>query len=172
METKTEKKKPKCCGDLVQFKEEYEKLRVKYKLPEFSKFAEDFDIERVVVEQEVTDFLIRNFRRIVNEKITAYLHFFETLMNPGAAPLFVIYMLKNATEEDKKKIEEIYKKLAKLEIGLIRLDSIYNEKNEAEFINKVYKEWQTLKVDINDLVTRFDDHFDFVNKEVKKGYFG
>jgi hypothetical protein len=70
--------------------------------------SEDFDIEKVL---EKEGFLLRNIRRAISEKIVAYLHFFETLINPSSPPMFVFSFLKNLNEKDKQGIKDCYKKI-------------------------------------------------------------
>lgn len=156
---------------IEEIKSEYEALKKKYSLPSFNELAEEFDIEKLA-EKEKTSFLLRDTRRVINEKLSAYFHLFETFRNPGTAPMFVILMLKNATETDAKTIEDLYKKMAKLEIESIKLDTIYNENLEAEFIKKISVEWQKIKKQIFDLIERFDSNFDSNSKETRKGYYG
>ena len=73
--------------DIQEIEKEYNPLKEKYNLPEFKKLAEDFDIEKVV--EKETSFLLREIRRAIAEKISAYLHLFETLVNPASPPVFV-----------------------------------------------------------------------------------
>lgn len=156
--------------DLNKLKEDYEKLSKRYKLPSFDELAEEFDVERIV--EKPSKFILRSVRRAINEKISAYLHLFETFMNPTNAPMLVLLMLKSSTECDKKEIEEIYRKLAKIEINSIKLDTIYSEKKEAEVISSIYSDWQKLKERILVIVERFDENFDLNSKSSTKGYFG
>ena len=159
------------CGlDVEELKKSYGAFVKKYSLPEFDDLAQEFDVEKT--EEKSGKFILRKIRRIIVEKISAYLHLFETFMNPSSAPMLIILMLKTATEGDKKEIEDVYRKLAKIEIGSIKLDTIYSEKNEAEMIVSIYSEWQKLKTRIFDLIVKFDDNFDINSKETRKGYFG
>jgi len=66
---------------LEELKEDYEKFKKIYKLPEFRQLNEDFDIEKVA--QNETDFVLREVRRHMMDKIIAYLRFIEMLLNPS-----------------------------------------------------------------------------------------
>ena len=155
---------------MPQYKILYESLRKQYNLPEFNSLAEDFDIEKIG--EKETSFLLRELRRTINEKISAYLHLFEVFINPANPPVFVFTMLKNTKEDERKTIKEVYKELAKLEVEMMKLDTIYNEKKEAEFIKTANKTWNSLKKKIEKLLESFDRELEESNNSVQKGYFG
>jgi len=148
----------------------YEELRKKYELPDFQKIAEDFDIEKISEREPL--FLAREIRRAISEKLSAYMHLFETLINPSATPMFIFSVLRGIKEEDKELIREIYKKFTKLQIKVLKLDTIYSEKNEAEFIKTSFDEWQDLKKIIYNLMEKFDENVEKGDSSEKKGYFG
>jgi hypothetical protein len=81
-------------------------------------------------------------------------------------------VLKNIDEESKREIREIYKKFAKIQIISMKLDTIYNEKEEAHFILSVFREWSQMKSTIFNLFEKFDKDFDINNGSVSGGYFG
>lgn len=162
--------KPETCVDLESIKKEYKEFSVKYKLPEFEALAEDFDIERI--SEKETSFLLREIRRAIGEKVNAYLHLFETLINPTSPPVFIFSILKNVSEKDQKSMREVYKKLAKAQIQVMKLDTIYSEENEVEFIKNFFDEWQELKTKIHDLVSDFEKKLEESNNSKKRGYLG
>ena len=154
---------------IKQIKQEYEKLKQKYNLPEFQQLAEDFDIEKILEKQ--TSFLLREIRRMISEKIYAYIHLFETFLNPATPPMFIFTILKNLNEQEKETIKEIYKKLAKLQLQAVKLDTIYNEKNEADFIIKASQEWSEVKQKSHNLFEQFESRFEENNNSKTRGYF-
>ncbi|MAH51707.1 hypothetical protein CMI37_38170 [Candidatus Pacearchaeota archaeon] len=156
--------------ELQDINKEYEKLKQTYKLPEFQQLAEDFDIEKVT--EKESSFLLREIRRMVSEKLSAYMHLFETLLNPTTPPMFIFTIIKNSNEKEKETIKEVYKKLAKLQLHAIKLDTIYNEKSEADFIIKSNQEWKDAKQKAHDLFEQFETKFEENNNSGRKGYFG
>ncbi|MEK0348131.1 MAG: hypothetical protein QQN44_07365, partial [Nitrosopumilus sp.] len=74
------------------FESAYNELKQKHDLPEFKRLAEDFDIEKISDKEPL--FLIREIRRAINEKITAYINLFENLINPNAPPMFIFSILR------------------------------------------------------------------------------
>lgn len=151
-------------------RKEYVKIKDKYGLPEFDSLAEDFDIEKAC--EKNTSFLLRDIRRTINEKISAYFHLFENFLNPANSSLYVFSLLKNVSEDDRKVIREIYNGISKLQIPSMKADTIYSEKAEADFIILAFNEWQVLKKQIFELMEKFEKGFDDEVSGVSKGYFG
>ena len=159
-----------CEEPLEEFKKNYKSLSQKYDLPDYEMMIEDFDIEKVT--EKSSSFLIREIRRLINEKLSAYLHLFETFLNPTTPPMFIFSLLKNIDVKEKKQIKEIYKKLSKIQIETIRLDTIYNEKNEAEFVKAVFKQWQEMKKAIFSLIDSLEEKSKNNLSKNNNGYFG
>jgi len=120
------------------YETEYERLKEKFKLPKFQEFAEDFDIEKIA--EKETMFLLREIRRTMNEKLSAYLHLFETLINPSAPPMFIFSVLKKTNGDNKESIKEVYKRISRLQLKVMKLDTLYDEVKEAAFIKVAFKE--------------------------------
>jgi hypothetical protein len=151
--------------------EEYDKIRLKYnKLPNFKDISDDFDIEKLL--EKESDYILREIRRTMSEKISAYMHFFETIINPASPPLFIFSVLKGIDKKSKEDIENIYKKLARLQIESMKLDTIYKEENEAEHINKVYNDWQLLKKDIYRIIEMLEINIEDIKENIRSNYFG
>ncbi len=162
----------KCDGleDIQEMKKEYAKLKQKYELPDFDSLAEDFDIEKAC--EKPNTFLLRDIRKAIGEKISAYFHLFENFLNPSNSSLFIFSLLKGVEEIDRDKIKKIYKRIGKLQIPSMKADTIYSEQAEADYLKLVYSEWQELKQDIFKILDRFESNFDIENNHVSKGYFG
>ena len=157
-------------NEIEKLKQDYTKVKEKHNLPEFNRLAEDFDIEKLV--EKETSFFLRDIRRAINDKMSSCLHLFETLINPTSPPMFIFSALKNINSEDREKIKKVYKELAKLQFKTLKLDTIYNEEKEAEFVKHCFDVWQGLKKDIFDLLEKFDKEFEQSNNKSKTGYFG
>lgn len=155
---------------LEDMKKDYEKLQKKYSLPSFKELNEEFDIEKVA--EHETDCLIREIRKAVMDKEIAYLRFVEMLLNPSNAPLFFFALVKGLTSADKRLLEKLYEKLGSFEIDAIELDCNYNEKAEAEFINKIIQEWKEIKKDMLALSEILRKNWNQKSIKDEKGYFG
>lgn len=157
-------------GKLAKLKEEYSKLAAKYKLPKYQILNEEFDVEKV---QELeTDTLLREVRKVIMDKVIAYLRFIELLINPSNAPMFFFAMLKGLDSSDKKILDEIYTKLGRLEIEVIEIDNDYSEKGEAAFILHVFKEWQDIKESMKKVSKSLRTSWDKKTEKKEKSYLG
>ena len=150
-------------------KEEYELLKMKYDLPEFELITQDFDVEKLYDKE--TLFLAREIRRVINEKITGYTHLFETLINPASPPMFVFQVLKNVSAQDREIMQSLYKVLSKIQLKTMKLDTIYSEKNEIDFINNTFRTWQKIKLKIYGLFESFEKKFENGSISKKQSYF-
>jgi len=148
---------------------EYKLLKMKYNLPEFEEITQDFDVEKLYDKE--TLFLAREIRRTINEKITAYAHLFETLINPASPPMFVFQILKNVSARDRETMQNLYKTLSKIQLKTMKLDTVYSEKDEITFINNTFEVWQEIKPKIHDLFESFEKKFGNGNISKKQSYF-
>ena len=162
------RKEDKTC--LENMKKEYEEFRKKYDLPSFNKLNEDFYIEKSADVE--TDFLLREIRRSVSDKLVNYLRFFEAFMNPSTAPVFIHSIVKTFDEKSKSIVKETYGKLSKREVELIDLDLEYDEKKEAEFIKSVEKEWDEIKKEIKEVLKTINKNWNTKSETNNKNYFG
>jgi len=161
---------PKEKNELKKLKEQYLKIQEEYKLPSFEKLNEDFQIEKVAEVQ--TDYLIREVRKFMADKFSNYLRFIEMILNPANVPMFIFYFVKSMNTEEKTRLSEAYKKLAKIEINLIDVDVQFHEQKEAEFIKESYKIWQEIKEEIIRIINSVKNNLDNKLKPNDKGYFG
>ena len=156
-----------CLGEL---KKNYKKVQEKYDLPDFDSMNRDFQIEKIADCE--SDYLIREIRRCIGDKFSNYLRFVETILNPVNAPMFVFSVIKSIGTDEKSKLSETYKELAKLELTLVKLDVDFCEEREAEFIKDSYKKWQKIKKEILSVVEIMEKNWDNKFEANNKGYFG
>jgi hypothetical protein len=157
--------------DLEKLKKDYGILKAKYGLPDFSKLTEDFNgVERA--SDIETDYPIREIRRYIVDKMFNYLRFLEAMLNPSNVPMYVFSMVKTLGVDDKKKLSEVYKELAKIEIKVMELDLDFSEKKEAEFIKDSYNLWQSIKKNISSVTETIKKNWDIKSDEGKRDYFG
>ena len=123
-----------------ELKNEYNLLSKKYSLPDFTALNELFDVEDTSLD---TEFLLRNMRRTMIEKISGYLRFVELLLNPASTPAFFYKKIKKLENGEKENISKIYEIFGDIETESLLLDLEYAEKNEAEFIKEVFKRFDT-----------------------------
>ena len=155
---------------LAKLKSDYEKLRKQYKLPTFNELNVEFEIEKL--QDRETDFLLRQTRRALVEKVAVVIRFLEIIVNPaeGQAPLYIFSVLKNVSPEMRKVIEKVYKELTIIELGSLSLDIEYDEKNEVKFINEISGKWPRIKKDLKDITNKLG--VVWTHEKMHEGYFG
>lgn len=155
---------------LEKLKENYSGIQKKHNLPEFDELNEDFHIEKIA--DSDTDFLLMEIRKMVGDKLTNYLKFCETMLNPSNAGMFVFSMVKALDTDSKSKITEIYKKLSEYELDFIGLDMVSSEEKEAEFIKRSFKEWQGMKSELSGIIEKIKKNWNGKTENGSKQYFG
>lgn len=155
---------------LEKLKRNYSQLQLKYDLPGFEKLNEDFSIEKL--SEVETDYLLREIIRFISEKISNYFRVVESLINPVNVPMFNYTIVKALGVEEKNKLNEIYKKLSKVEVDLIELDIEHSEEREALFLKGFYFIWQDVKKDILEIFKVVRRNWDNKKEDNGKGYFG
>ncbi|HTY43979.1 MAG TPA: hypothetical protein VMC80_01940 [Patescibacteria group bacterium] len=155
---------------LEKLKKDYIKIQEKHNLPSFERLNEDFSIEKIA--EYETDILIREVRKYTAEKLSNYLRFIEAIVNPVNSQPFIFSIISSINQEDKKRLNEMYKKLAKNEVRLIETDVSFSEAKEAEFIKKAYETWQEIKKDLLEVIDSIKRNWDNKTEGSNKGYFG
>jgi len=153
---------------LERFKKEYEIARKKHKLPKYEEINDDFEIEKLCDKE--TDFLIRNIRREMLEKMANYMRFLEALMNPSNAPFLFMALGNQVAEKEKKIIGDLYSKFGKYFIKSVELDNESSEKQEVELILEICKEWKEIKKDFKELAATFNASFERKKEKKAKNY--
>lgn len=154
----------------LKLKEIYNEFKKKYNLPDYDLLYEDFEIEKKDYENE--KFILRNIRRVIGEKIESYKHLFEVLINPSSPPIYIYTFLKNLDLKQKQEIKDLYTFLSRNQVKLIQLDTIYNEDEEARFIETFFEKWQSIKKDIYAILESIDLSFDTSSNSGGRSYLG
>ncbi|MBS3143600.1 hypothetical protein J4446_01855 [Candidatus Woesearchaeota archaeon] len=150
----------------VNVKEEYNKL--KYKLPKFEELNNDFEID--FIKEKI--FLIRQVRRKINEKVIFFCRIIEGLLYPTQQHIINVTEIKNFSDEKKKEIEKIYKKLMVYERQSLLLDVYPDDKKDAEFINDVFNFWKKIKKEMEEVVVLMKETWKKEFSQEKNNYFG
>ena len=157
-------------SNLEEFKKDYLEIQRKYDLPNFEELNQDFHIEKLADVE--TDYLIREIRKMVTDKFANYLRFIETFLHPSNAPMFVLSIVKLINVEDKKKLVEIYEKLAKSEMKVVELDLEFSEDKDVSFVKNSFNLWQEIKKDLLIFVRKIESNWDIKVPTNGKNYFG
>ena len=154
--------------ELKEFKKEYHKLEVKYKLPRFEELNESFEIEKL---ENDTEILLRVVRKNMTEKIMSYLSFVEMLLNPVNLPQMYVPFLKGLNAGGKERLNKLYGAYAELVVDSLENEIDYNEKREAELICKINKIWKDSVGDFKKILEEVRNPAD-TSMRKEKSYFG
>lgn len=157
-------------SSLTELKKKYLEFQTKYDLPSFEELSADFIIERA--SEIETDFLVREVRKYMSDKLQNYMRFVETILHPSNASMFIFSIIKTIEVKDKELLTEIYKKLARYEVDLIDLDVEYSEEKEAKFVKEFNTVWQEVKKDMLNIVAVIKANWDKEVEKSTKAYFG
>ena len=154
---------------IQELKENYNQLKIKHSLPEFTELNKLFDIEDIEIE---TEFLLKKIRRTISEKIAGYLRFIDVILNPSNAPIFFFKLAKRLDSKDMQTLKNIYENLGKFEIRTICLDIDYSEKNDAEFIKDIFNTFnKEIKKDFIVIIEKLNTEEEN-SKKINGSYFG
>lgn len=152
---------------LSELKKYYALLEKKYELLNFSELNENFEIEKIRKGEET---LLRTIRKTMMEKIVNSLAFVESLLNPINAPRMYLPYLKSMNSDDKKELDKIHSILSNLVIASLKLEIDYSEKDEADMIGRIAKNWNSIKPSFRNVIATMQKPVSNVIKE--KSYFG
>jgi len=156
--------------NLASLKAEYSELQARFGLPDFDDLNRDFSVDKI--DESETDYLIRDIRMPISEKITNYLKLIEIILNPASATIFIFSMVKCLSKEDKQKLSEIYNVLSKKELEMIKLDLNFSEEKEADFVKDAFETWQKVKKELFEIIASIENKWDNKSELNDKGYFG
>lgn len=154
--------------DKFDLKEEYGKL--KHKLPKFEDLDYEFELSGANIKDK--NFIIRNLRRRINDKIIFYCRIIEGLLYPNANNLIGMLEVKSFDDKEKERMSKIYKKLMEFERESLSLDVNPDEKKEVDFINNLFKEWRKFKEEMIKITRKMKESWHLEEKEEKDNYFG
>ncbi len=155
---------------LKKLKENYEPLRKKYSLPSFDELNEDFMIEQIA--DSDTDFLIREIRRHVADKISNILRVLDILISPSNTPMFLIPAIRAISKEDKCILEKIYAALSKNAFSCVKMDLSYSLDEEVKYIKDSYLFWKSIKGDLYKVFENIELNWDKKSEKSNSCYFG
>jgi len=126
-------------------KQEYNKIKAKYSLPEFEKLEKDFEFLHIKENLKDRLYLLRIIRRHVYNKIVFLSQLLERILFPNSSSLVLINESKFFSEKQHHEIFKIYKILMKYERLSLSLDILNDEGKNADFIKEIYKKWPNLR---------------------------
>ena len=152
-----------------EIEKEYNNLSKRYKLPKFREIDSEFEISTL----EDTRFLIKNILRRISEKLEFYTELVSSLVHPDASSLSNMYEVRYFSDDEKNGIYKLFKKMMKINRSMIKAVLDGDEKGEADFLNKFYKDWEDLKKELLVYIGKMKDSWEKQSTiEEDTAYFG
>jgi hypothetical protein len=130
-------------GDSM-IKETYEKLKKKFNLPDYEEVNNELEISSV----ESEDFLLRQIRKKISERIETITTELGSILQPSAESLTDMHECRFFDDKEKKKMIETYKKLMIISRTGLEAEIGCDDRKDADMINNFFKEWKSLKKDV------------------------
>lgn len=148
---------------------EYEVLRKKYNLPELKELDREFCIGKL----EDTNFLLRTILIKIIERVEAVFKTLSDIIQPAENSLASMYEAEVFSDDEKKNIFDLMKRLAYYQRELVICDVSYTDDATAALINKLYNEWKEIKKEVLKILSRLRDSWKSEAKsKLESGYFG
>jgi len=131
------------CEDHEVLKKAYDEVKTRYNLvPTFEELDNEFEI--TVIEPERAHFIVRDINRAICSKIHKFIDNLAPIISPQPSSMHSMVEVKLFEKHEVEEMFKYYKKLMHLLHKSILL-SLKEEKDEAEFINEIWKDWPQIK---------------------------
>jgi len=139
----------------------YDELKKKYKLPSYNEFDKDFEISDI---EDNDSFLLRKIRKKIAERIEAYEKVLESFLVPSETSLTCLYECQVFTDEQKRKMYLLFKKLMYFDRMSTEVSINEDDKKTSVFINELWKQWPEMKKNFSEAVIKLKEGW---TKEIK-----
>lgn len=128
-------------------KKGYEILKREYGLPNFDEINNEFEIS--LIEHE--DFIIREIKNRIFDKIDSFTKFIEQLLQPDTNSITEVNEYRFIDDKERTKLFEFYKNLMNIHREIVSLTIENNDIKTAAFIKKFFNDWPKIKNQMTDL---------------------
>ncbi len=153
---------------LKRMKEQYDKIKDKYSLPDYTVMDTEFEISGI----ESEDHYLRNVRRKMVEKIEKVLGILDDVLHPESSWSSMVEE-KVFSEEEENKMLEKYKKLRYYYRRNTELRIMDSDDANVKFIKEFFTEWKNMQKESLTLISKLKDAWTKKTIEKEKlGYLG
>ena len=143
-------------------KKKLEGLLKKYKLSSFRELDNEFEISGI----EKKEFLLREVRRKIAERIESYAKLFESVFQIEPS-LTTLNELTALSDGEKENLYKIFRKIMVLDRFSIETSIDENDRKTAEFIKKALNEWKELKKELLPIIKKLKESW-MKEKKIKE----
>ncbi len=156
--------------DDFDLEKEYNNLKKKYKLPDFEKLNNEFELTSY---KDIDPrFLLRNIRKRIIDRVASIIRFLEDILHPSGQSIVLMNEVKFFDENKLNEINSLLKKFMLIARQSLVLDTDLNEEEDAGFIMVVLKEWPDLKKELKAIAVVLRDSWKAEEKTNTESYFG
>lgn len=136
----------------MDIKEAYEGMKKKFDLPEYDILNNHFEVYSL----ESDEFVLREIRRKIVEKIEAYIKILESVLQPEAS-VCDMQECHAFSEEEKQRVYSLYKKMMYIHRYSIETSIDEDDAKTSRFIKKVVDDWNSLKDDLVKIISKLKE---------------
>jgi hypothetical protein len=137
-------------------------------MPGFSELDREFCIGKL----EETGFVLRVIANKMSERLEHVLKILNDILQPEST-LASMYEAESFSDDEKKKIFELFRKISSCHSELLLSDFGYEEESAAKLIVMIYKEWNNIKQEFIMILSKVKEAWKNQKKsKLEFGYFG
>lgn len=156
----------------MSLKEEYEKLSKKYNLPKYEDLDKEFELLYISHLEEIK-FPLRFIRRRITDKLSLFCNMLQNIIQPNPGSLISLEESKFFSDKDREKIIGLLKELMHIERQSLYLEISFDENEDVEFINNIFRRWDKIKKETLQFSEILKKKWkEEIKKEEKEQYFG
>lgn len=158
--------KEKKSEDREELKKAYAEAKKKYNLvPTFEELDKEFEI--TMIDPDRIHFIVKDIKNAICSKLHKFAEYITPIINPQPASLHSMIETKFFEKEEIGETFEFYKRVYYLLHKAIVL-GLKSEKDEANFINEVWKEWPQIKNKIKGYMSKITEGWAKEEKEEER----
>jgi len=119
----------------------YKELQKKHQLPDFALVDKEFEISTI----EKPDFLLRNVRRKIAERLDHITQLIDPLIQPDAGTFVHLTEYRALSESDRRGLVKHFQDVQSLALACIDAELSADDAQDALIIARAAKEWPVLR---------------------------
>ncbi|MBN2053033.1 hypothetical protein JW756_06010 [Candidatus Woesearchaeota archaeon] len=148
---------------------EYEALKKKYALPDLKELDREFCIGKL----EDKPFFLRIIINKMTERLENVFKTLSDIVQPSESSLSAMYEAEVFSDDEKKSIFDLMKKMAYYHRELVIQDMEYDDASAADMINKFFAAWKEMKKEVLKIMGKLRDSWkNEIKSKSETEYFG
>ncbi len=155
-------------ADKIDSKAEYEKIKKKYKLPDYAPLHKEFELGDI----EGKEILLRYIRRKMRDKLIFFCRILEGITYPTERSPLTNYESSAFNDETKLHLSKIHRSMMVFDRQSLLLDIEDSDEKNTEYILSLWKAWPEYKTHLAKVVKTMEKTWQSNVEEETEGYFG